>query len=402
MVRRSRRANGSLACALIAMSTLPACFEGSSAPQLGRVQRSLAGAEIDTEHTGVVLIADTTFFAGYCSGTVIAPNLVLTAQHCVAPAPSGDIDCATSRFARPHGAGDVWVSTDDSVDAYDLSLLAAIESGSSDFAPVAEVHVPEPRALVCGNDIALLVLREPLPDSVQPIAPRLDDSVQSPDAYVAVGFGEVGQGEGLGTRRSREGFSVACGTGECPDATSFSSFTEVLGGDAVCSGDSGGPALDLGGRVFGIAARSARGCGSTVYTAVEPWASWIRQVATRAWQRGGYDEPGWLAAPMMHDDLTEAPREPNRDLETDIRTSSGEPAGLQRPIDPEPESGHALANASSGGCSVAAAPTRGSAWLAFAAAAVLRRRAAPGLRAARARALRPPPTPRAAARPPRP
>src|SRR5690606_24453621 len=129
---------------------------------------------------------------------------------------------------------------------------------------------------------------------VAPIPPRLDDSVRRAEGYIAVGFGEVAQGEGLGTRRIREGFSVACGTGECPSAQSFTTATEVLGGEAVCRGDSGGPALDLRGRVFGIASRSGADCGSTVYTAVEPWADWVREVATRAWQLADYPEPEWL------------------------------------------------------------------------------------------------------------
>jgi hypothetical protein len=72
--------------------------------------------------------------------------------------------------------------------------------------------------------------------------------------------------------------------------------SEFLGGDGVCSGDSGGPALDAAGRVVGIASRS-EDCTHSVYSAVSSWSEFIREVAAGATRAGSYDDPEWLVAP---------------------------------------------------------------------------------------------------------
>ena len=44
--------------------------------------QEIMGGEIDREHTAVVgLVSSSAYGVGTCSGTLIAPNLVLTAQH---------------------------------------------------------------------------------------------------------------------------------------------------------------------------------------------------------------------------------------------------------------------------------------------------------------------------------
>src|SRR5262245_19638512 len=61
----------------------------SAAPSLalGSVQQPIIGGALDEDTAGVVGLAldlGRRGAAGHCSGTLIAPNLVLTARHCVA------------------------------------------------------------------------------------------------------------------------------------------------------------------------------------------------------------------------------------------------------------------------------------------------------------------------------
>ena len=61
----------------------------------------------------------------------------------------------------------------------------------------------------------------------------------------------------------------------------------------ICSGDSGGPALDDQGRVFGVASRGDPNCEIAVYGDVSNWAPFIVDTALSAALIGGYDAPEW-------------------------------------------------------------------------------------------------------------
>src|SRR5262245_16693816 len=71
----------------------------------------IAGGLDDVTHTGVLALALKNDPLALCSASLIAPNLVLTARHCVATAPV-QVDCAQSRFAAPVAASDVIVAAD--------------------------------------------------------------------------------------------------------------------------------------------------------------------------------------------------------------------------------------------------------------------------------------------------
>ena len=63
----------------------------------------------------------------------------------------------------------------------------------------------------------------------------------------------------------------------------------------ICSGDSGGPALDERGRVFGVASRGDPGCEIAVYGDVSSWGPFIVDTALEAADLGGYVAPEWTA-----------------------------------------------------------------------------------------------------------
>jgi hypothetical protein len=250
---------------------------------VGQVGQPILDGETDSEHTAVLAIATIQPESeSLCTGTLIAPNLVLTARHCVVPVERQEVDCSSSTFADPYLPEAVWVSPATSVRGADLF-------------PVREVAVPDDDGALCGADIALLILDGQFSDLVEPIAPRLEEPAEQGESFTAVGFGTALEQGQAGIRRSRSNIQVLCGADEC-GVPEVLTNTEFLGEEGACEGDSGGPALDIDGQVLGVASRTGQDCTWAIYSAVSPWGEWIVDVATRAESLGDYATPGWLAS----------------------------------------------------------------------------------------------------------
>ncbi len=251
--------------------------------RLANTLQAIAGGEVDVAHTAVVgIVIQAGQGSGACSGSLIAPNLVLTAQHCVADTPDGFVRCGSTNFGAPRAAEAFFVTSDTSF------------RQSSDFFRVAEVLVPRVGGDLCGNDLAVLVLTENVPAEVAtPLVPRIDRATMAGQRFDAIGYGETGDGSGAGTRRLVTDREVLCNENGCGN---FGVVPEVewVGSDGVCQGDSGGPALDDEGRVMGALSRGGQGCSTPVYSSVFGWARWVREMGQYAAMQGGYPEPNWV------------------------------------------------------------------------------------------------------------
>jgi MYXO-CTERM domain-containing protein len=263
------------------------CNEPTHEELLGEAIATAASAiqggykdDVDTHVVGIVHVSN--FGFGACSGTLISPNVILTAQHCVAQTSgNGGVQCGLTTFSPPYEADELYVTT-----------KVSFSQNPADYHPALEIVVPDGGPEFCGRDQAIIILAEPIsPEEAVPVVPRVDTALETLEPYYAVGFGETFDGGPSGTRYRRDDLVTYCVADTCPGQ--FVYEQEWVGDTGVCSGDSGGPAFDLANRVVGVASRGSAGCENPVYGHVYGWGQWIKDVTWYAAGLAGIDPPLW-------------------------------------------------------------------------------------------------------------
>jgi len=277
--RRFETARGS-ALVAVALAVL-GCSATADAEVASRTQ-TIAGGTADLSHENVfLLVRESQDSASLCTATLIAPNLLLTARHCVSPGTGDDhVLCGDSVLGEPYPGG-AFIATNDAQPHNDSAIFRGID-----------VRIPGLGEDTCGYDVALIILKENVPADVStPAVPRIDREVMPGESYTAVGYGVNESGSPTHGRMQLDDLSIACQPGSCGEGVES---TEFRGETGICSGDSGGPALDADGKVVGVVSRGGPDCSTPVYSTVTAWHDFIVETATEAAQLGGYEAPFWV------------------------------------------------------------------------------------------------------------
>ncbi len=339
--RFARLARGGAAAAILAGSLSCSGGRPPGDPDLTTYSQSaIEDGTTDVAHTFAVGVVQVTNQLAFCSGALLAPNLVATARHCVAQTPSQEIDCATSNFGPVLSAADLLVTTASEITPKDS------------FAHVLQIVVPSGanETKVCGNDIALMILDRniALPQYVMPtISPPMTDHSMYSESVTAIGYGLATpldeSGVTAGTRRIKEDVPLYCIPNDTTFANCFSdpmasqvlAADEFVSGDSsTCEGDSGSAAFDQASFnrgqwvAFGVLSRGAvsadgKTCIQPVYSRFDAWGPLLVGAAMQAATMGKYSAPLWAGGtgPVL--------TEPADAAATDA--SLGGPVGVAKP-----------------------------------------------------------------------
>jgi MYXO-CTERM domain-containing protein len=247
----------------------------------GSSSQAISGGRADVSYRSVfLLVAHHDDASSTCTATLLAPNLLLTARHCVSPGSHEDVLCGDAGLGAPYPPSAFFTTNDPKP-----------RDGSPVFRAV-DIRVPIQGGDTCGFDIALVLLSENVPATLAtPAVPRIDREVQPGEVYTAVGYGVDETGQSTGARMERGGLSIACEPGTCGSGVES---TEFVGETGICSGDSGGPAIDSDGKIVGVVSRGGPNCGTPIYGTVTAWRDFLVSTAQEAAVLGGYEPSFWV------------------------------------------------------------------------------------------------------------
>lgn len=252
---------------------------------LGTANQRLAEADPSDQPAVVAVSTEVGLSSRLCTGVVIAPGLILTARHCLSFTDWSLETASCDTTTLPLPSADVRITV---IPGSDMDLVAPELERS-----VREIWMPENAGWLCGEDLALLLLDGPLPFAPLPISAEPFGhpmSALSPGtAFTAVGYG-LADGD-YGQQRMTGQASVTC-VGEACHNPQIDE-REFLGESGACEGDSGGPAIDDFGAVFGIVSRTSGDCSSTAYLSLAPHFSWLAQSARAAAEFAAEPYPSW-------------------------------------------------------------------------------------------------------------
>ena len=345
---------------------LPGCSDGAESTQaeesVGQaIQPIIRGVSSGTEHDSVVVL--TTFRDGYrrslCTATLVAPNLIITARHCVSDT---DSSTACSKEGTPISGGTVKADRDPK------SLVVFL--GKQGVAPDTEVEangsargtkvIVDPATTVCNRDVAFVVLDKKLAAPVAPIRlgpPALDEKL------AAVGWGIDETGTLPKSREVRPEIPlIGLGPAMYPDHATYGyGDHEFMLGESACAGDSGSPAFAKSGAVVGVAARAGNGmprdpnnyastCMGDKAHAVYTHLTSLQDLVTRAFDESG--EEIWLEGQPD-------PRAPKPQAVPEENPAAPPPTTTSEELPAPPAAGGSTAPAATG-CAMSSEPQKGA------------------------------------------
>lgn len=240
-----------------------ACASASGAPAeeapAHTTTQPIVGGTTDTTRPEVLVLRDDTLAGFRCTATLIAPNLVITARHCVGKRSTGTTLCkgaATDDGAQslPSYAGDV-----------EASPMYFAASPSSPLLARGAMIYDDGATTTCAHDLALIGLDRAIP-GITPAQLRRTP-VAIGDALVVMGFGWTDRDATVNATERMKGTTHVLALGPAvvmfqplADAAAPPQAVAIASGEIAVSGitmtgDSGGPAFDASGRLAALVSR---------------------------------------------------------------------------------------------------------------------------------------------------
>ena len=260
--------------------------DGSTTESVGNDEAAIylgagatGGADTTSANVVALKIGDGATFL-LCSGALVAPNVVLTARHCVAQKLSDTVACDEDGHSMqgPQVGANVLPSTLHVFVGATPNLYGApVANGRALFAPTGDT--------LCNADLAFVVLDHAI-TGIDPMPIRLDGAARVGEPVHVVGYGNNDRGMATGVRLRTAPLAVrAVGRGLSRNQTPLATHEFELGRSA-CDGDSGGPAIGEGtGAVVGVVSRGASCNDDFGHVFVEP--SGFRALLDKAFAYAG-------------------------------------------------------------------------------------------------------------------
>ncbi len=304
------------------------------------------GTDSTTDQDVTVLVAVGT--GGTCTGTMIAPDLVLTARHCVS-----NLDEQTGALT-----GDLTPST---LGIYTGARAMSKFNGRANPDAVGAKLFVLPVMNIENADIAVIQLSKKLTNPIAPV--RLTGSAIAGESVTLVGWGITESGSPPTTRQQRTVSVVGVGA----DRQIESSANEFWVGEASCYGDSGGPMFDAKTKaVVGVVSRGGNGTQSQSHperdcegmNAVDIYSDVGMQNALimKAFTAAGETPVAEQGGPTVDAGTSADAGGKGTGATSSSSSSSGDPATTTEPTDPAPPTVSAAPHAAapdSGGCNSA-------------------------------------------------
>lgn len=230
----------------------------SSTPVSETKQRIIRGLDSDPTQDAVVYIYAQDDDQA-CTGTLVAPNLVLTARHCVSRTQMQSFGC--DQNGNVLGITGKQVLGDHAPEAllvYTGSVRANAPSMTPDAVGAKIFH--DDATNLCGHDVSLLLLDREIPNALFDKI-RLDNTATVGETFTAIGWGVTDKMPFPVFRQQRKGVKIIA-VGPAPASMGYSPTppNDFEVGESICSGDSGGPAIaTTTGAVIGVTSRGGNG-----------------------------------------------------------------------------------------------------------------------------------------------
>jgi hypothetical protein len=270
---------------IVAFALLAACGQADDV-ELGVVQQPMIEGTQSDESFGGVIFLETKQPEGKisCTGTLVAPNLVATALHCVTSSQLGHFNCQpdgsiTANTVQEGAIGPLVVPSNVKI------YMGSPVDYSSPVAVGARLYGTG-STQGCQGDLALIQLDHALDAPVASV--RLDRMAAWKERVNVLGYGETDVVANQGYRLVRDVQVIDVGPSSTGEPARTASPRTFVVGEGPCKGDSGGPALSAEtGALLGVFSLNENDdCAAigirNVYTSLSPFSKMILDAFDKA------------------------------------------------------------------------------------------------------------------------